>query len=160
MSKSVGLGFLCVMTLAIVACGDDGGAADTPIGPCVPGSQTQTTCPNATNPSAPCVQHDAVCPQTNTSCAMQGNVAVAVCDADGNFRRASCKCVLRGTENCGNGQLETSEQCDGVNLGGASCTTLGMGNGVLRCNASCVYDYGMCTGQPVVAGTGGGGAGG
>jgi hypothetical protein len=50
---------------------------------------------------------------------------------------------------CGNGILETGEDCDGGDLGGASCQSLGYDMGVLDCTGSCTYDesncsYGMC----------------
>jgi hypothetical protein len=47
---------------------------------------------------------------------------------------------------CGNGIIEVMEQCDGVNLNGATCGTLGEGTGTLGCDASCMYDLSMCSG--------------
>jgi hypothetical protein len=49
--------------------------------------------------------------------------------------------------NCGNGTRNPGEQCDGVDLGGATCTSIGMGfgSGTLRCAAGCVYDTSMCS---------------
>jgi hypothetical protein len=48
---------------------------------------------------------------------------------------------------CGNGVIETGEQCDGANLGGNSCTTLGLGftGGTLACGGSCQFDTSGCT---------------
>jgi len=46
---------------------------------------------------------------------------------------------------CGNGVIETGEQCDGGNLGGATCTSLGFSGGTLACTGSCTYDTSGCT---------------
>ena len=39
---------------------------------------------------------------------------------------------------CGNDILEGSEQCDGIELAGASCETKGFASGVLSCTRSCL----------------------
>jgi hypothetical protein len=56
---------------------------------------------------------------------------------------------------CGNGIQETGEQCDGSDLGGASCVSRGFSGGTLSCASSCVFDTSSCT-----SGGGGGGGGG
>jgi hypothetical protein len=45
---------------------------------------------------------------------------------------------------CGNGIVESGEDCDGTNLNGNSCTDLGYGSGTLSCN-NCNYDTTSCT---------------
>ena len=46
---------------------------------------------------------------------------------------------------CGNGTIDSGEQCDGANLGGGSCTSLGYtGGGTLSCSASCQYNTSQC----------------
>ncbi len=45
---------------------------------------------------------------------------------------------------CGNGNINAGEQCDGSNLNGQTCTTLGFYGGVLRCNADCTFDATQC----------------
>lgn len=49
--------------------------------------------------------------------------------------------------NCGNGSLQIGEQCDGMNLRGATCTSLGTGfsGGTLSCTSSCQLDTSKCT---------------
>ena len=49
---------------------------------------------------------------------------------------------------CGNGALDPGEQCDGGNLGGASCQSLGFDVGVLSCSASCTLDTSNCSADP------------
>ena len=57
-----------------------------------------------------------------------------------------------GDEECGNGQIDMSEQCDGANLNGFDCTQLGYGGGTLGCDPmTCTYDTSNCT--PDMGGT-------
>jgi len=55
-------------------------------------------------------------------------------DADGGYR-----CVA-DPAGCGNGQLEVGEACDGLDLGGQSCESLGYLSGPLACAADCTLD--------------------
>lgn len=69
---------------------------------------------------------------------------------------------------CGDGIVDTNEQCDGAALNGASCTTQGFTGGTLSCDPACDFDTSACTNTPVDDGdddegggnTGGGGGGG
>ncbi len=45
---------------------------------------------------------------------------------------------------CGNGVLEEGESCDGADLGGASCSTLGHAGGALACNTDCSFNQADC----------------
>lgn len=45
---------------------------------------------------------------------------------------------------CGNGVRETGEDCDGSDLGGASCLSLGYITGTLTCTATCTYNTSAC----------------
>lgn len=46
---------------------------------------------------------------------------------------------------CGDGAIDVpGEQCDGDDLGGASCTSLGFAGGVLACDGSCAFDTASC----------------
>jgi len=46
---------------------------------------------------------------------------------------------------CGNGTYEGAEECEGADIGGATCSSLGLGAGNLRCDATCKYDPASCT---------------
>lgn len=61
---------------------------------------------------------------------------------------------------CGNGILETGEQCDGANLGGAVCTIWGYTGGILTCTPTCIFNLSGCTSGGGGSGGGGGGGGG
>jgi len=45
---------------------------------------------------------------------------------------------------CGNGVIDANEDCDGTNLGGATCETLNNTGGTLNCTQTCLYDLSMC----------------
>jgi hypothetical protein len=49
--------------------------------------------------------------------------------------------------NCGNGVIDPGEQCDGADLQGFDCFSLGLGGGVLACDpVMCTFDTSMCMG--------------
>lgn len=56
---------------------------------------------------------------------------------------------------CGNGVIDYGEQCDGINLGGATCGTRGFGGGVLVCSSACTFTTASCTGVSSGAGRSG-----
>ncbi len=49
---------------------------------------------------------------------------------------------------CNNGVLDAGEACDGANLAGASCQSLGYKGGTLRCDTGCGFDTSQCFGYP------------
>lgn len=50
-------------------------------------------------------------------------------------------------QNCGNGQINAGEQCDGTNLNNLTCQNLnGYTGGTLSCDSSCQFDTSQCTG--------------
>jgi hypothetical protein len=53
---------------------------------------------------------------------------------------------------CGNGTVEGPEVCDGSDLDGASCTSLGEPDGILGCSSSCEYNVELCGFADVDAG--------
>lgn len=47
--------------------------------------------------------------------------------------------------NCGNGILDAGEQCEGDNLHGFDCASLGLNSGTLLCDpVMCTFDTSMC----------------
>ena len=51
-----------------------------------------------------------------------------------------------GAGNCGDGVIDSNEQCDGMDLNGFTCTQLGYGGGTLACDpVTCTYDTSGCT---------------
>ncbi len=60
-----------------------------------------------------------------------------------------------GSAVCGNGVREGAEECDGSDLGGATCGDFGCSSGTLSCTSSCTLDTSACTscGVPMEWGT-------
>ena len=74
-----------------------------------------------------------------------------------NFAFAASGAVdISGTvPGCGDGVIQSGEECDGSNLNGKSCLTQGFSGGTLSCNSNCTFNTSSCT-----SGGGGGGGGG
>ncbi len=49
-----------------------------------------------------------------------------------------------GATVCGNGVREGGEQCDGADLGGATCASQGFSGGTLACKGNCAFDTAGC----------------
>jgi cysteine-rich repeat protein len=54
---------------------------------------------------------------------------------------------------CGNGTIDTSEECDGTNLHSETCITQGHAGGTLSCSALCQFNETACTANPCGNGT-------
>jgi len=63
------------------------------------------------------------------------------CGDDCTFDASSCGPI------CGDGAVDSAhgEECDGTDLNGTSCTSLGAVGGVLRCDEDCRFDLSDCT---------------
>ncbi len=46
---------------------------------------------------------------------------------------------------CGDSVIQTGEECDSGNFGGATCETLGFDEGTLSCSSACTFITGSCT---------------
>ncbi len=73
------------------------------------------------------------------------------CSSDGTcLGEAICnaldRCVDANAAHCPNGIVEVAlgEQCDGANLGGATCGSIGFASGTLTCSSSCTYNTSGC----------------
>jgi hypothetical protein len=56
---------------------------------------------------------------------------------------------------CGDGIVDTTEECDGEDLAGASCSTQGYSGGSLTCRSSCEFNTSACTTGSSAGGGGG-----
>ena len=71
------------------------------------------------------------------STAMAGNTSS---NTTGFFRTAGT------VSNCGNGAIDSGELCDGSNVGGVTCSSLGFADGQVLCSADCSsFDTSNCT---------------
>jgi hypothetical protein len=122
---------------------------------CTTGSKSV---PNSLND--PCPQNDPKCPATMY-------IAVAFCGPDLRWTKGAdgaiqCAClpnsqgtggspVMEGPK-CGNGVIEAGagEQCEGANLMNATCASLGLGTGTLKCIPTvCRFDTSFCGPPPM-----------
>ena len=53
---------------------------------------------------------------------------------------------------CGDNLAEPQEDCDGTDLGGQSCESLGFWGGTLRCRETCQLDWSDCILLPRICG--------
>jgi formylglycine-generating enzyme required for sulfatase activity len=76
---------------------------------------------------------------------------VLTCRGNCTLEESGCTAV----NPCGNGVREAAlgEACDGAELGGATCVSLGLPGGTLACGADCRYDLGECE-APATCGDG------
>ena len=114
---------------------------------CHPGSDPcpGAACDEANDECSACVADGggAPCTEATNCCSGVGNCtggkpAARVCAPGG------------GAPQCGNGVRETGEDCDGADLGGATCESLGFDGGTLGCGAGCGFDTSQCTGPACV----------
>ncbi|TPV95760.1 MAG: hypothetical protein B7733_08285 [Myxococcales bacterium FL481] len=49
---------------------------------------------------------------------------------------------------CGDGEVNAGEACDGANLGGETCVSLGHAEGTLKCSSGCEFDESECSDVP------------
>jgi hypothetical protein len=145
----------CVMMLATAGCGGDEGSSGPPC------TGTEMSVPGS--PKDPC-------DQTDMMCKAAGGMAYATCE-NGKWPDM-CKCIapqptlpVGGQSSqpatvqaiCGDTIITApSEKCDGSNLNGTDCRSLGFtGGGTLLCNpTTCTFDTIMCR---MTVGTGGAG---
>ena len=81
---------------------------------------------------------------TGTACKTASSTGGEV----GAYGATDCVGHTCGQGTCGNGIVETGEQCDGGNLGGQTCVTLGYSSGTLSCTSACAFDTSGCTITP------------
>ena len=66
------------------------------------------------------------------------------CSPDCEFDTNNCTQVTEPPQ-CGNGVVESGEDCEGSDLRGETCESLGNAGGTLSCNADCSYNETACT---------------
>ncbi len=119
------------------------------------GSETCATCPgdcgvccgNGTIDSGEDCDGSTLGGATCNSVLGSGYTGTLSCKVDCTFNSSACI----PPETCGNGMLDTGEQCDGSNLGSKTCTSeMGAGwSGTLSCNScmvvtsACSFDWGV-----------------
>src|SRR5262249_8994911 len=90
-----------------------------------------------------------VCDGTNLggkSCQSLGFASgTLACAVGRTLDTSGCNLFPAPPPTCGNGARDGSEQCDGTDLGGATCASLGFTpDGTLACTAGCGFDTSGC----------------
>jgi len=125
----------CVPDCGLRECGPDPVCGAISCGEC----QDGMTCNAEGRCEAGCVPD---C--TDKECGSDGcgdNQNCGECDVGWTCNRVG-KCVQPGT--CNNGELETYEECEGFELRGQSCQSLGFDGGTLACSDDCILDTSQC----------------
>lgn len=94
-------------------------------------------------------------PATNTATNGNGGAGGSIGSTTASTTTASSSASGEGgqggaPDKCGNGMLDAGESCDGVELNGATCATIGQGfiGGTLACDATCGFDTSQCQASP------------
>jgi hypothetical protein len=58
--------------------------------------------------------------------------------------RIDSRACFTDDDDCGNGVIDSGEQCDGMRLNGVTCGALGFGSGALFCGSGCRFDTSLC----------------
>lgn len=158
-----------VAVLCLVpGCGDDGGPggfgtgtnnpSGTPMTDTSSGTDTSTGAPGTTTTADPTTGPDTtsttVAPTTNGPTTTP---PTSTTDADttttGDVDTTTTTQTTQTTQTtdpagCGNGQIDPNEQCDGANLNGFTCESLGNAGGSLGCDpVTCTFDTSLCMGN-------------
>jgi len=89
------------------------------------------------------------------------NVNSSVYCIDNNETYSASKTLrVNGLPYCGDGILNGNEECDGSDLDGKTCRSLGFSSGTLSCSATCEFDTSLCTRRSSGGGSGGSSGGG
>ena len=83
-------------------------------------------------------------PSTTTTVATATTSTSATSSTLGGQTTTTTTVTSSTAPTCGNGRLDRLEQCDGTNLFGRSCETLGFPGGELRCRPDCLFETSHC----------------
>lgn len=75
------------------------------------------------------------------ACVLACGLGLALVACDGSKKGNN-----NNVETCGDGVRGLAEECDGADLGGATCETIGMTGSGLACQDNCTFDRSACTG--------------
>ncbi len=88
----------------------------------------------------------------SAACALEFTCGDATCETNSG---ETCQlCQQDCCPDCGDGNLDPGEECDGAALNGQSCTGACYTGGQLACTPYCTYDWSTCTGSLPVCGDG------
>lgn len=65
----------------------------------------------------------------------------------GSIHCTTMQIPVKDYNECGNGVIDGSEECDGTYMNGKTCQSLGLEPGILRCSDDCTFDTAGCNGE-------------
>lgn len=147
----------------LAACsGGDGSTSGLSVGDLT--STSQTTAPATTSTSGTptsgtsgtgaASDSTTAAPTTGNGTTTGPGTATATTDASGSTQPAGTGTTDASTTAgpaCGDGVVDVGEACDGAELGGMTCMSLGFTQGVLACDDACQLDTSGCSGMPACA---------
>ncbi len=68
-----------------------------------------------------------------------------VCSCDQGYVALGLSCIEEHAPSCGDNHADPGEDCDGTDLAGRSCKTMGYEGGQLACNEDCTFDVSACS---------------
>jgi hypothetical protein len=141
---------VAVLVMAVAGCGDDavapgdestGGSTDGPMPSTSVGSSSSPSTSASTTGMDTEGSSTTMEDETTTSSSSSSESSSAESSSSSESSDTS---TSTGPDACGNESIDVGEDCDGDDLGGADCTSLGAGIGELACGADCLYDTSGC----------------
>ncbi len=93
----------------------------------------------------------AVCHEPTEQCVLQAQIDACLdkddydpCNYPGSSPNHVCRNGICIFPVCGDSIIDPGEDCDGTEFGGATCDSLGLGEGTLGCNDDCSFDTSGC----------------
>ena len=83
-----------------------------------------------------------------TELGFSGSASVS-CNSQCQYNSSVCQSLQNTSAVCGNGIVSSGEDCEGTELGGKTCTSLGFPGGTLSCKPNCKYNISQCTPLPI-----------
>lgn len=80
-------------------------------------------------------------------CLTPGNASVVKDIADNTAADLANAMLAQAVSYCGNGAVDTDEDCDAQNLNGATCESLGYSGGTLACTPDCQFETSGCVNE-------------
>ncbi len=92
-----------------------------------------------------------VCHEPTEQCVLQAQIDACLdkdaydpCEYPGSPLDTVCRNGICIIPRCGDSIIDPGEDCEGTDLRGETCESLGLGEGTLGCNANCTFDTSGC----------------
>lgn len=148
---------VAVFGLAVTGCGNDmepggftGSQASNTNNTTDPGTSSSSTSGTTSGTPPTSTQPDPTTGPDTTTTTTSGTTTGDDSTTEPDTTTTTTTATTQTTDpaGCGNGVIDPNEQCDGANLNGFTCQTLGNAGGSLGCDpVTCTFDTSMCMGN-------------